>query len=200
MPPQTADLENASRLRHRALARITGHNEATTGDRITASVAMGVLYELASHPDTAPDALALLHELQVHQVELELQDEEFRRSRDAVEADLSRQTYLYDHMPAACLTVDAATTIWEMNLPAAQCLGGQRERLVGGALDRFLDPGSAGLLRALLASAAAGDRGEPQILRLRAPHEAGDRALATVGPDATRERFLVVLLPMGAEG
>jgi hypothetical protein len=72
-------------LRRRALAQLrvpAGSHEA----RLNSSAALGVLHELASSPSTAEAALALLHELQVHQVELDLQDEELRRSRAELEA------------------------------------------------------------------------------------------------------------------
>ncbi len=88
-------------LRSRAVAHLKG-SEA----RLDGSPALRVLYDLASSPSTAPDALALLHELQVHQVEVDLQDEELRRSRAEMESSLNRQVQLYDYAPVGCFTLD----------------------------------------------------------------------------------------------
>ncbi len=89
-------------LRLSALKRLTGQ-AGSHETRLDASAAFGVLYELASSPSTAASALALLHELQVYQVELELQDEELRRSRAELEATLMRQVQIYDFAPVASL-------------------------------------------------------------------------------------------------
>ena len=79
-----------SGLRERATTQLTNGIRSDLS-RTSTSEAMGVLFKLASSPSTAGDALALLHELQVHQVELELQHEELRRSRVELENDLVRQ-------------------------------------------------------------------------------------------------------------
>jgi len=61
----------SAELRTKARAKL-GQTAQPDARDAHATEAMGVLYELAAAPDTAADALALLHELQVHQVELEL--------------------------------------------------------------------------------------------------------------------------------
>ena len=75
--------------------------------RYNASEALRVLCRLALEQGTAPDALVLLHELQVHQVELDLQNEELVASRNALEGALLHQTYLFDHAPVGYLGIDA---------------------------------------------------------------------------------------------
>jgi len=72
------NLNRRDDLRSRAVVHLNGPDARAHAG---ASAAFGVLYELASSPSTAPDALALLHELQVHQVEVDLQDEELRHAR-----------------------------------------------------------------------------------------------------------------------
>jgi hypothetical protein len=112
---------------------------------------MRVLFDMASEPSTAGAALAVLHELQVHQVELELQEEELRRSRAELEATLRRQIQLYDYAPAAHFTVDQFGTLRELNLTGATMLGCVREQLLGRTLLAFLAPRSAAGLSAMLA-------------------------------------------------
>src|SRR6202790_727889 len=110
--------ESQADLRLRALQRLTGENSSHDA-RLNASAAFRVLHDLASSPSTGGAALALIHELQVYQVELDLQDEELRRSRAELEATLIRQVKLYDYAPVACFTVDRTTTLRELNLTAA---------------------------------------------------------------------------------
>jgi len=55
-----------------------------------------------------PDANRLLHELRVHQVELEMQNEELRHIRDALEFALSQYTDLYDFSPVSYFSLDRA--------------------------------------------------------------------------------------------
>ena len=113
---------NLPGLRERAVARLTPATRTDLGQS-TASLAMAVLYQLASSPDTAPDALALLHELQVHQVELELQAEELRQAHDDLESALFKQTYRVEHAPVGYLTIAADSTLQDVNIAAARLLG-----------------------------------------------------------------------------
>ena len=95
MSKQAKDSGTRAELRLRAVQRLSrpGSDEGT---RVNALAALGVLHEMALSPSTAADALALMHELQVHQVELDLQEEELRRSRAEVEAALADPATLAD--------------------------------------------------------------------------------------------------------
>jgi PAS domain S-box-containing protein len=148
-------LENQAALRQRALARMSV--AAGSPDvRSDAFGALGVLHKLASSPSSAAEALAVLHELQVHQVELEVQEEELRRSRVELEATLYRQVQLYDSAPVGCLTVDGTSELREVNLTAADMLGCERGQLLGQSLTSFLGPESASVLRAMFARLSEG--------------------------------------------
>jgi PAS domain S-box-containing protein len=88
-------------------------------------------------PEPGPDQTdtemrQLVHELQVHQIELEMQNEELRHARDAVEAGLEKYSDLYEFAPVAYLTLDHGGTIQEANLTAASLLGIERSRLLKG--------------------------------------------------------------------
>ncbi len=87
---------------------------------------------------TADDAQRLVHELQVHQVEIEMQNEELRRSRAEVEAGLERYTELYDFAPVGYLTLGRDGAIREVNLAGARLLGVERARLSGRRFGVFV--------------------------------------------------------------
>ena len=76
------------------------------------------------------DANELIHELRVHQIELEMQNDELRRSQ--VQLDESRMRYadLYDFAPVGYLTFDRTGLIIEANLTAAKQLGKERARIL----------------------------------------------------------------------
>ncbi len=188
--------EVESALRLQALARLTGRREP--GDsRANAAAALGVLYELASTPALAAEALTLLHELQVHQVEIELQQEEMYRARAELEASLVRQIQLYDFLPAAYFTIDARMVVSEVNLAGARLLGIERDALLGRRLDGFLEAGRCGSLAAMLVRVAAGGRAETGRLRLVSP-EPGHRAVhAFVNADPAGGHFLVAMVECG---
>jgi PAS domain-containing protein len=136
-------------LRIRAASRLaerTGPNAAPADP----FAGLRALYDLASTPATAERALALLHELQVHQIEIDLQDEELRRSRHELEVALVNQKQLFNYLPVACLVMDADTTVSGSNRAAAQLLASGDAALVGQRLDGFLVAESAKRLRALL--------------------------------------------------
>jgi len=152
-------------LRIRAVERLKGDVGAPVSRR-SASEALSVLFDMASKPSTAGSALAVLHELQVHQVELELQDEELRRSRVELEATLRRLTQLYDYAPMAYFTVDKIGALRELNLTGAAMLGCVREQLFGRTLLSFLAPRSAGDLQAMLARLTDGVPSASSTLQL----------------------------------
>lgn len=80
----------------------------------------------------------LLLELQVHQVELELQNEELRLSRAAVEEGLARFTELYDFAPVGYFSFLRDGTIREVNLPGTRLLRTERAFVLDRTMSSFL--------------------------------------------------------------
>ena len=101
----------------------------------------------------SPDSLRLIHELQVHQIELEMQGEELLKTQGELEAGLERYRSLYDFAPVGYLSLDRAGAIRQVNLCGARLLGADRSQLVAGRLVSFLAPSSRPTFEAFLATA-----------------------------------------------
>ena len=84
--------------------------------------------------------LELIHELEVHQVELEMQNEELRRSQSELEGLRKKYFDLYDLAPIGYVTLDQKGLIREINLTGATLLGTERRRLDGRRFVRFVAP------------------------------------------------------------
>ena len=82
----------------------------------------------------------LFHELQVHQIELEIQNDELRRTQHELEALKDRYFDLYDMAPVGYLTLNEQGLIQEANLTAATILGAVRSVLLKKPMLRFIFP------------------------------------------------------------
>ena len=92
----------------------------------------------ASAALTPEEARRTLHELKVHQIELEMQNEELRRSQAELDATRARYFDLYDLAPMGYCTLSEKGLILEANLTAATLLGVARSALVKRPLSRFI--------------------------------------------------------------
>lgn len=89
-------------------------------------------------PSSELDARRQLHELQVHQIELEMQNEELRAAQAQVEESLASFTDLYDFSPVGYFTLGGDGRITRTNLTGARLLGRERTRLQGLLLANFV--------------------------------------------------------------
>jgi PAS domain S-box-containing protein len=114
MPRKPKAPATATDLRHRAERRIAdGHAAPVTR--------------------VETDTQRLLHELEVHQIELEMQNAELRLARDEAESVLEKYTDLYEFAPVGYFTLDPNGTILMVNLTGSTLVGLTRSSLVGRA-------------------------------------------------------------------
>ncbi|MDP3564508.1 MAG: PAS domain S-box protein [Methanoregula sp.] len=83
-------------------------------------------------------AEALIHELQVHQIELEMQAEELRRSHLALEESRDQYLDLYEFAPLGYLTLNEKGLVTAANLTGATLLGIERSTLVKSRFSKFI--------------------------------------------------------------
>ena len=92
-----------------------------------------------AHSEMSPEKMArLIHELQVHQIELKMQNDELRRIQDDLEKTRDKYSHLYDFAPIGYFTVNEKGFIDEANLTIASMLGVERSALIGQPFTRFV--------------------------------------------------------------
>ena len=110
----------------------------------------------------------LLHELRLHQIELEMQNEELRRAQEELEASRALYVDLYDFVPIGYVTVGETGLILGANLTAATLLGVSRDALTRQPLTRFILPGDWEIYndhRKALSGTGVSQRCELRLLR-----------------------------------
>jgi PAS domain S-box-containing protein len=122
------------------------------------------------------EASSLIYELQVHQIELDIQNEELRRLQNDLEISRSRFSDLYDFAPVGYLTLDKNGLIVDLNLTAARQLGVERGHLLEKPFLYFvfqLDKGEfLSYLKMIL------DNRERQIVEIRLSPRGGEQFYA----------------------
>ncbi|MHB8056964.1 MAG: PAS domain-containing hybrid sensor histidine kinase/response regulator [Desulfuromonadaceae bacterium] len=89
---------------------------------------------------TIDDARMMFHELRVYQIELEMQNEELRRTQHELEISRSRYFDLYNLAPVGYLTLSEQGLVLEVNLAAAGMLGDVRTKILKKPISRFIYP------------------------------------------------------------
>ena len=95
---------------------------------------------LSPEENTAQPAEILMHELLVHKVELEMQNEELRRAHTAMEEARDRYVELYEFSPVGYITINRNGMISEINLTGATMLGIERNKLINRRFAKFVAP------------------------------------------------------------
>ncbi|NMM15039.1 MAG: diguanylate cyclase [Rhodoferax sp.] len=153
-------------LRCLAKQRLLGH-----GPDVTTALAL-------------PEVQRLFEELEIHQIELELQNEYLNTARAQLEVALNQSGELYDFSPVSILSLDQTGIITKLNLAGANLLEGARARLLGNRFELYVADADVAVLNALLAQATAS--GDVQ---------GGEIALARKGPLTTFVQVQIAQLP-----
>jgi len=124
MSKKEMDLTNAQILRRKAEEQLKKEGEKKV------------------RPVLEADVKKLMHELQVHQIELEMQNEELREANDTAEAALKKYTMLYDFAPMGYFTLDSDGSICELNFTGAEMLGDKRFSLINSNFKLFVSEDS----------------------------------------------------------
>lgn len=122
--------------------------------------ALSLLYRLASDPESSGDALKLLHELQTHQVELDLQHAQLAENEQDLAGQLGHFQTLYAHAPAAYLVLGRDGRILRSNRAANKLFGLDAVQLENHMLSSLLSQESKPAIRAALENAGTGNATE----------------------------------------
>ena len=125
------------------------------------------------NPDTIPvanlseaEVRKLAHELQIHQIELEMQAEELRKSQTLLEESRQKYFNLYDRAPVGYFTLNEKGFILETNLAGAVMLGTERYSLVNKPLPRYIARENADLFYLHLAKVSESGNKETCELKM----------------------------------
>ncbi|MET7028263.1 sensor histidine kinase [Sediminicola luteus] len=92
---------------------------------------------------TLDKAKVIMHELEVHQLELEMQNQELRETQHRLEELRDLYTDLFDFAPVGYLVVDKKGVIKNINLTACMLLGLERSLLIGKPLSAYMSSGQS---------------------------------------------------------
>ena len=159
-----------------------------------------------SPANAAADPQRLLHELQVHEIELELQNEQLRQAQAETEAALERFADFHDFSPAGFFTLGQDGTVMQVNLSGARLLGLERSRLIGRRFGAFIFAAGRSAFDEFLRGTFAGDTGRscelelvvhaqpPRIVQVSATLSPDQRERRTVAVDVTAQEQVVQAL------
>jgi len=88
------------------------------------------------------DTQKLIHELNVHQIELEMQNAELRRVQLELQEARDKYLNLYDFAPTGYFTLDHNSLIVDVNLAGGELLGSEKHRLIGAQFTSSISPDS----------------------------------------------------------
>jgi PAS domain S-box-containing protein len=95
----------------------------------------------SSKPATALMESRLLHELEVHRIELEMQNEELRRNKAEIQSYLDKYTDLYDFAPVGYFTLSPEGVIRQVNRTGAKLVGLPGDQILNSSFTRLIWPG-----------------------------------------------------------
>lgn len=107
-------------------------------------------------PETESEILKLNHELSVHQIELEIQNDELSVAKEDLENAVAKYTELYDFAPTGYITLSRNGHIIGLNLAAASLIGTERGNLINKMFESFIKTDSKPVFDLFLQSVFSG--------------------------------------------
>ncbi|MCX6690893.1 MAG: PAS domain-containing protein [Methanoregula sp.] len=109
----------------------------------TRSMRADAVEQIARSPKHSPDLAGqtpeeVIHELQVHQIELAMQAEDLRRSHRELEESREKYHDLYEFAPTGYFTLTDTAVITDVNLTGSMLLGVERSALIGAPFRNFI--------------------------------------------------------------
>jgi PAS domain S-box-containing protein len=100
--------------------------------------------------------LKIVHELQVHQIELEMQNEQLTEAKEKADAAAQKYSELYDFAPSGYITLSKEGRIIGLNLKGADLLGKERQRLINNRFDLYVSVGTRQIFNQFLSKVFKG--------------------------------------------
>jgi PAS domain-containing protein len=172
-------------------ARRDDLSQATLRQRAEARLSQVTLPIQSSEWDTT----RLLHELQVHQIELEMHNEALRQAYDEVNTLREKFADIYDFAPVGYFTLDNQGGIAQVNLAGAILLGVRRSRMEGTPFSTAVAPVDVPVFNAFLADVLAGrGPGKCEIVLIPTSHRPAARVrIEAVADEGGQECRMVVI-------
>lgn len=108
--------------------------------RMTRADLTDAVQSIEARAEASDELKHLLRELQRHQLELEMQNEELQQAQQALEESRNRYMELYDFAPMACVSLNERACIQDLNLTGAALLGQDRKYLQSLPFTPFVAP------------------------------------------------------------
>jgi PAS domain-containing protein len=187
-------LQDGLQLRVKAEERLKAGNPPPTRGAPTGTQSLALLHHLASSPASAGDALKLLHELQVHQVELDLQHEHAEEDREQLALTIQSCTRLFDAAPFGYLTLEPDGKVIAANHIAAAWLGVESEQSVGRLIEDLVHAEDRLAIHELLRS-LRDDSGRQKCLLRSKIHSDAVQAVISATSAAIDAPVLLAFMP-----
>jgi len=131
-------MKTKNQLTHALLPETSGAGEVPKNETLRKRAEKRLATRGNGNPVSPVDAIKLVHELQVHQIELEMQNEELKLANAAAEEARTQFSDLYDFAPAGYVTLDEKGTIWKANLTFSRLTGFDRGYMLEKPFHHFV--------------------------------------------------------------
>jgi len=193
MPTPKNDPGNVGQLRTVAEDRLKSGTAPFTKGWPSSAQTLALLHSLASDPAKATDALKLLHELQVHQVELDLQHEQMEQERLLYAQSLEAYIELFESAPCAYLTLDLEGRLLDASRAGAEWLEAPRDEWLRRQVWTFFAPESRLTIQNAFEHLRAGNASTTFTAR---PAAGGNDVQVTATAGRDRRPVLMAFMPV----